>query len=408
MNTSITITGSTNATWPRYSTPQQPLKLFEIPVVWVVIVTFLMSVILILTVVGNLAVMIVFASSDVLRSTVNNHFLFSLALADLLVGLLVLPCALDAFRTQTWRCGEFMKSFTGFGNFCFCISSIMHLMMLSVDKYLSIIKPLQYPSIMTQGRVYLICVVLWLYSAFWALLPLMGVSSYECFIPYFGVCQSKDWSMYGLNFVFAISVVCGTYGVALLVMFVVYWKIANVIKLQSKKDIGNAECKSNSLTIPGKSQKFQLKLFRRHKGLLTLITLIVTYLICWSPFCIMLFVEIGQGAKLAAIASEFGMLTGFVNSCCNPIIYWAKYSSFRRAVMRLFKKGIPFLPSSFANNSVLDMSQTGTANGTAQQSVYISRVIERGDRFSVCQEIDASRLHAAQFASDIETNKNNI
>lgn len=378
------------------SSQQPALKLFEISLVWVVIVTLLMVIVLVLTVVGNLAVMIVFASSDVLRSTVNNHFLFSLALADLLVGILVMPCAIDAFRTQTWRCGVFMKSFTGFGNFCFCISSIMHLMMLSVDKYFSIQKPLQYPSIMTQGRVYFICLVLWVYSGFWALLPLMGVSSYECFIPYVGICHSEDWSMFGLNFAFAISVVSGTYGVALVVMFIVYWKIAKIIRLQNKRTAHEPK----SLEIQGVSKRPKVKLLQRHKGLLTLITLIVTYLICWSPFCILLFIEIGRGKKVDTIVSMFGMLTGFVNSCCNPIIYWAKYTSFRRAVIRMCKKGLPFLPSSFANNSVLDISQTGAAiENTGQPSVYVNRIVKIKDRFSKSQTINNDTLDVEDVRS---------
>ncbi|XP_020896939.1 histamine H2 receptor-like [Exaiptasia diaphana] len=380
MNTSIAFTNF-NFTSKAHST-QEPLKLFELPMVLVIITTFIMIIVLILTVVGNLAVMIVFASSDLLRSTVNNHFLFSLAMADLLVGLLVMPCAIDALRTQRWRCGVFLKYFTGFGNFCFCISSIMHLMMLSVDKYLSIIKPLKYPSIMTQRRVYLSCILLWLYSAFWALLPLMGVSSYECFIPYIGFCASEDWSMYGLNFAFAISVVSGTYGVALVVMFVVYWRIAKVIKDQTFK-INPTAPKMAEHEEKKQKKSMKQKLLTKHKGVLTLITLIVTYLICWSPFCILLFVEIGKGEKVDTAISLIGMLTGFVNSCCNPIIYWAKYSSFRRAVLRMCKKGFPFLPSSFGSNAIHDMSQTGPGYDTAEPSLYVDRIMKYEARKSL-------------------------
>lgn len=370
MNTSIDFTNFTS----KAPSTQEPAKLFELSLGLVIIITFLMVVALILTVVGNLAVMIVFVSSDLLRSTVNNHFLFSLALADLLVGLLVMPCAIDALRTQTWRCGVFMKYFTGFGNFCFCISSIMHLMMLSVDKYLSIIKPLKYPSIMTQRRVYLFCFLLWFYSAFWALLPLMGISSYECFIPYIGFCAPEDWSKYGLNFAFAISVVSGTYGVALIVMFLVYWRIAKVIKDQSLKILPSEQTNKKS-----KKQK----LFQKHKGVLTLITLIITYLICWSPFCVLLFVEIGKGEKVDSAISLIGMLTGFVNSCCNPIIYWVKYSSFRRAVLRMCKKGFPFLASSLSDNVIHNMSQTGAGYDTMEPSLYVDRIVKNGYRDSL-------------------------
>ena len=76
---------------------------------------------------------------------------------------------------------------------------------------------------------------MWLYSALWAFLPLFGVSSYEYFISYIGTCEAKDWSKFGLNFAFAISVVSGTYGIALLSMVFVYFKIGRVIRNQLQR-----------------------------------------------------------------------------------------------------------------------------------------------------------------------------
>lgn len=206
------------------------IKLVDIPQVWTIIIVAIMVVVVMLTIVGNIAVMVVLRYSNVLNSIVNSHFLISLSIADLLVATLVMPCALDAVNTGTWRCGEIWGMFNGFGNFLFCISSIMHLMMLSIDRYLAIARPLFYPLEMTKSRAIILCFVLWAYSAVWAFLPLFGVSSYECFISYIGWCKAEDWSKYGLNFGFAISVVSGTYGLALISMVYVYWKIAQVIR----------------------------------------------------------------------------------------------------------------------------------------------------------------------------------
>lgn len=343
-------------------------KLFDLPVGWIIFLTTIMIVALISTIIGNTMVIIVFATSDVLKSSVNNHFLVSLAVADLLVGVLVMPCAVDALRVQTWRCGNF-KYFNAFGNFCFCISSIMHLMVLSVDKYFSIARPLKYPQIITQGRAYMACFVLWVYSGFWALLPLLGVSSYECFIPYIGYCASKDWSESGLNFAFAVSVVSGTYGVALIVMFVVYLKIARIIQLQTKRIAvvvtDNKDAKQTN----------KLSLFKRYKGVVTLISLIITYCVCWSPFCVMLFIEIGRAKKIEGVAPMIGMLVGFINSSCNPIIYWAQYKRFRKAVSRLVRKGVLFLPVSVESNNVHSLSLT-QGEHTAK-SIQVNRLKEQ-------------------------------
>ena len=143
-------------------------RLVVLPFGWTILVMFIMVTVLVLTVVGNVAVMVVLTYSNVLNSIVNSHFLVSLSIADLLVAVLVMPCALDAVNNGSWRCGQVWGQFNGFGNFLFCISSIMHLMMLSIDRYLAIARPLVYPAEMTKSRAIVLCVILWLYSVIWA------------------------------------------------------------------------------------------------------------------------------------------------------------------------------------------------------------------------------------------------
>ena len=334
-------------------------KLIDLPQVWTIFIMFIMILVLILTVVGNTTVLVVLRYSNVLNTIVNSNLLVSLSIADLLVAILVMPCALDAVNTGTWRCGEIWGKFNGFGNFLFCISSIIHLMVLSIDRYLAISRPLFYPLEMTSRRATAICFVAWIYSALWAFLPLFGVSSYECFISYIGRCNAEDWSKYGLNFVFAISVVSGTYGLALIAMVFVYWKIARVIRSQNARiasmSVGNDAILSDNNTNLSKSTVALQSLTRtlnRYKGVITLLIVIVVYLICWSPFCFLLFYEIGTGEKVKGPAGSVAMLVGFANSCCNPIIYSIKYKNFRTAVIRLMGKRRIDLESTYFGRKV--------------------------------------------------------
>lgn len=323
---------------------KEDLKLINLPQVWTILILLVMILVQVLTVLGNVTVLVVLRHSNVLNMVVNCPLLVSLSIADLLVAILVMPCALDAVNTGSWRCGKIWGKFNGFGNFLFCISSIMHLMVLSFDRYLAISRPLFYPFQMTTKRAIIICIAAWTYSALWAFLPLFGVSSYECFISYIGECQAEDWSKYGLNFVFAISVVSGTYGLALIAMVYVYWKIARVIRSQSQR-IANATTScdtslsdTNTMKSSSRSSIAFTRKLRQYKGVITLLIVIVVYLICWSPFCLLLFYEIGSGEKVKGPASTLAMLAGFANSCCNPMIYAIKYKNFRTAVMRLLPK----------------------------------------------------------------------
>ncbi|XP_022801627.1 G-protein coupled receptor 161-like, partial [Stylophora pistillata] len=206
-----------------------------------------------------------------------------------------------------------------------------------------------YPLEMTKSRAICLCFVLWIYSAIWAFLPLFGVSSYECFITYIGTCKAEDWSKYGLNFAFAISVVSGTYGLALLTMVFVYWKIARVIRSQLQR-IEDVTSNKKKQQVYNKEDITAGKL-KRSKGVVTLMIVTLVYLICWSPFCILLFVEIGKGRKVEGPYGALAMLVGFTNSCCNPIIYSIKYRRFRKAVFSMIGKTDFVMRFSVTNNA---------------------------------------------------------
>ena len=365
MNTTLPLTEGASQT-------EDDIKLVNIPQAWKILIVVFMTIVLVLTVIGNVVVVVVIKYSSVFRSVANSHFLISLSIADFLVAALVMPCALDAVNTGKWRCGHVWGRLNGFGNFLFCISSIMHLMMLSVDRYMAIARPLYYPMEMTKSRAFFLCMAMWLYSALWAFLPLFGVSSYECFISYIGTCEAKDWCKFGLNFAFAISVVSGTYGIALFSMVFVYFKIGRVIRnqLQRTQEVASGEDQKSRNEIEQfgsfhktKQTKFANKM-NRHKGLVTLITVTLVYFICWSPFCILLFIEIATGEKVRGPYGTLAMFVGFTNSCCNPIIYSIKYRRFRSAVIRLLVK----------KNLVSDLSLANAQNAQSGSLIVESRL----------------------------------
>ena len=185
----------------------------------VILTAVLMVLVDVATIIGNAFVIVAQVKINALKSMANNQAVISLAVADLLVGLLVMPCAIDNVVAGKWCCGHLWGKMNAFGNFSFCISSIMHLALLSVDRYIAISRPLIYSSAVTQERARVICLILWICSTAWALPPLFGVTSYECFIPYIGKCLKEDWLYSKGAVLFAALVVSGTYGVAVLVMF---------------------------------------------------------------------------------------------------------------------------------------------------------------------------------------------
>ena len=84
----------------------------------------------------------------------------SLALSDLGVGLLAVFSLISVFIKTTlfpgWFCYVVFALF-----YTFTSRSVLDLMLLTVDRFIAVIKPLHYPTILPQSRVKLITIILW-------------------------------------------------------------------------------------------------------------------------------------------------------------------------------------------------------------------------------------------------------
>lgn len=95
------------------------------------------------TVVGNLMVMVSFKMDKSLQ-TVSNYFLFSLAIADCCVGLISMPLFTIYTVLGYWPFGDFMCDLWLALDYLVSNSSVLHLMLISFDRYFSIMWPLKY------------------------------------------------------------------------------------------------------------------------------------------------------------------------------------------------------------------------------------------------------------------------
>ena len=120
---------------------------------------------------GNLLVIIVFCQYKRLR-TITNYYVLSLAVADLLVGLIGIPAAIATsvglpFNFQGCL---FMNSFL----MLLCTTSIFSLVAVSVDRFWAIMYPLNYPVVMTRTKAMLVIMFCWILAAVIGLLPSLG------------------------------------------------------------------------------------------------------------------------------------------------------------------------------------------------------------------------------------------
>jgi len=125
----------------------------------------------VLSVVGNSVVIFLFIRKRSLR-TVKNCYVISLAVADLLVGLVGIPSALavSVGLPKNFHACMIMTSIL----MLMCTGSIMSLVAVTIDRFWSIMNPLSYPATMTHNKARVTIFVCWCLSTIIGLLPLFG------------------------------------------------------------------------------------------------------------------------------------------------------------------------------------------------------------------------------------------
>ncbi|XP_028971377.2 trace amine-associated receptor 8a-like [Esox lucius] len=115
-------------------------------------VYIIFSLISVVTVFLNLLVIISISHFKQLH-TPTNLLILSLAVSDLLVGLIVIPSMTVAIMESCWVLGDCFCALLLYTNFLSCSSSVGNLVLISIDRYVAVCDPLLYPLKITIARM---------------------------------------------------------------------------------------------------------------------------------------------------------------------------------------------------------------------------------------------------------------
>ncbi|KAM5285297.1 trace amine-associated receptor 7a-like [Hipposideros larvatus] len=279
----------------------------------------------VLAVFGNLLVMISILHFKQLHSP-TNFLIASLACADFLVGVTVMPFSMVRSVESCWYFG---RSFCVFHSCCdaaFCYSSLFHLCFISIDRYIAITDPLVYPTRFT-ASVSGICIAFsWLLSIIYSF-SLLGTGANEAGLEELvsaltcvGGCQiavNQSWVL--VNFLL--------FFIPTLVMIIVYSKIFLIAKHQARK----IESMSNKTATSSDSYKDRVAK-RERKAAKTLGIAVIAFLISWSPYFIDTIIDAFLGFITPTYIYEILVWIAYYNSAMNPLIYALFYPWFRKAI----------------------------------------------------------------------------
>ncbi|XP_029471597.1 muscarinic acetylcholine receptor M2 [Rhinatrema bivittatum] len=210
------------------TTLRSPYKTVE--VIFIVIVAGSLSLV---TIIGNILVMLSIKVNRHLQ-TVNNYFLFSLACADLIIGVF----SMNLYTLYTvigyWPLGPVVCDLWLALDYVVSNASVMNLLIISFDRYFCVTKPLTYPVRRTTKMAGMMIAAAWVLSfilwapaiLFWQfIVGTRTVRDGECYIQFF--------SNPAVTFGTAIA----AFYLPVIIMTILYWQISRASKSRIKKDI---------------------------------------------------------------------------------------------------------------------------------------------------------------------------
>ncbi|XP_051720286.1 opsin 9 isoform X1 [Ctenopharyngodon idella] len=226
----------------------------------------------VVSVVGNGLVLVVYGQR---RKKLRAHELMTinLAVCDFGYSLLGAPCLIISSLSHAWIFGETGCIWYGMQGFVFGIGSLITTCLISLDRCFKICS-VRYGQWIERKHASLSVALVWIYTLFWALLPLFGFGSYGP-EPFGTSCTINWWRMKSsLNdrvYIFLILLLC--FGVPTLTIIASY--LAIIIRVYWSGRI-LASIPSSNVTHSSKDLR------------LTKIAAVVcsSFLIAWTPYAI--------------------------------------------------------------------------------------------------------------------------
>ncbi|XP_033846511.2 trace amine-associated receptor 1-like [Periophthalmus magnuspinnatus] len=234
-----------------------------------------------------------------------NYLVLSLAMADLLVGAIVLPFSILLFVSPCWNQHEILCRVRGGFDIMSCICSILNLCFISIDRYYAVCKPLSYRSKMNVYGTVVMVLITWAISVLCGIVMSVGGQKQETRCAFFQ----------NLNLGVVAAVVA--FYVPAIIMFTIYIKILFVAQRQARS--------IHSMQTGMGVRK------RERKATRTLAIVMGVFVVFWSPFFICVTYLPFNNFKIPLSVMETFKCLGWSNSMLNPFIYAFFYSWFRSA-----------------------------------------------------------------------------
>ncbi|XP_063406045.1 adenosine receptor A2a-like [Mytilus trossulus] len=254
--------------------------------------------------------------------TISNVIIVSLATSDFLLGFIVSPMEMMH---------HLLPDFDVIGYGCLAhqvvmifvpLVSIVHLLLVAIERFVKIVYPLHYHSIATRSRAVILIGLTWLFPFTVSLLPFMGIhQNMESTNTTDSTCATLD--MLPCPY---LNTVLGMIGVICVFMVILYSVIMKIAYRHAKE--------LRKIRIP--KQKGKIFKSSELKALIVLVMTVMYFVLSWAPFSVSVIDECISGQ----IASYYtpAIFIAYFNSTVNPLIYGIGNRDLRNSFIAICSK----------------------------------------------------------------------
>ena len=275
------------------------------------------TLVLLLLFAGNFMTLLVMFLYRRMR-TIPNMFVASLAVSDLLFGvLLALPLDIPTLVTSQWPFNDLTCQFQGYTTTILTVASIHTLVLMAVNRYFRIVKPDKYHRYFTKKKTMMMILVSWA-SSMIAPFPYFLSGGKMVFRPYSFVCSPPVNNSAFLGYGLLLYI-----GFPSCIMFYCYTMIFKTVRRHNYK-----------FQLPG--MRFRSVSVQEIKIARALFVVVVSFNLCWIP---VLLINLVDTIRRSWVFSRevYVTLHFFIalSSALNPLTYSVLNRNFRECYMKV-------------------------------------------------------------------------
>ena len=253
-----------------------------------------------------------------------NIFILNISAGDLLYSIVALPLLVLSNARGEWLFGQAGCTAYGFLTTFFALGSMMNLAGVAYERYFTLCKLYDNGEAQfNRKKALLLAALLWCYSFFWSVTPVLGWSSYVQ--EGVGTSCSVNWrSREASDFSYAICLMLACFALPVSVIAFCHFKSYKVMLKLSEQASQNwgENARVTQHTLSGERKMAWIA-----------VTMTAGFLIAWSPYAVSSMVAIYDPALVSDIAASIPAYIAKSSACYNPLIYLFMYKKLRTAMV---------------------------------------------------------------------------